>query len=171
MLLTNKQKINYLSSLKKKEKIIKLLLLVLPILVSYLTNLGLKLPLPGCPLLHYVGIPCPGWGLTRSFKAIAQGNLLKAIDFHLFGPILFIIFLTVSFHLIQEIVNNKNISNIYIKIIKNPNYQIIFLLILFGYHGTRLHSLWKTGRLYTSFINSPVIQWILNGHWSLLTGN
>ncbi len=41
-------------------------------IVIYLTNFGLKIPLPGCPLLHYLGIPCPGWGLTRSFQAIAD---------------------------------------------------------------------------------------------------
>ncbi len=171
MLSTKQQKYNYLSSQEKKKKIIQLLLLVLPILVSYLTNLGLKIPLPGCPLFHYLGIPCPGWGLTRSFQAIAQGNLFKAINFHLFGPIFFIIFLSFSFHLIQEIVKNKNIYNGYVKIIKNPNYQIIFLLILFGYHLTRLLNLWKTGELSRSFLHSPVTQLILTGHWSLLIGN
>ncbi|MGK7956657.1 MAG: DUF2752 domain-containing protein, partial [Crocosphaera sp.] len=111
-----------------------------------------------------LGVPCPGWGLTRSFHAIALGNLSKALHFHLFGPILFIVFLSLTCHLIQEIIRNKNLSNAYIKIIKNSTYQNLFLLILLTYHGTRLQSLWKTGELSQSFLNSPLIQWILTGN-------
>ena len=153
-----------LSPQEKKKKIIQLVLLYSPILVSYLTNFGLKIPLPGCPLLFYLGVPCPAWGLTRSFQAIALGSLSKAFNFHLFGPILFIIFLSLTCHLIQEIIRNKNLSNAYIKIIKNSTYQNVFLLILLTYHGIRLQSLWKTGELSQSFLNSPIIQWILMGN-------
>ncbi|WP_107667822.1 DUF2752 domain-containing protein [Cyanothece sp. BG0011] len=171
-MLSRKQQLSRdLSPQDKKKKIIQLILLALPILVSYLTNFGWKITLPGCPLFHYLGIPCPGWGLTRSFYAIAQGNLLKSINFHLFGPILFTIFLSISFHLMYELVKNKKISNAYLKIIKNSNYQIIFLWILLGYHLTRLLNLWKTGQLSRSFLHSPVAQSILTGHWSLITGN
>lgn len=171
--MKSKKTINhkYLSTKKRREKVIQLSVLFIPILVSYLSSLGIKIPLPGCPLLYYLGVPCPGWGLTRSFKAMVQINLSKAINFNLFGPIIFLVFLTVIYHLIQEIISNKELSNPYIKIIKNPNYQIFFLLILFGYHGTRLQSLWERGELSQSFLNSPVIQWILTGNWSLLVGN
>ncbi|MDJ0582530.1 DUF2752 domain-containing protein [Crocosphaera sp.] len=171
--MTSKKTKNYrcLSAKERRGKVIQLLVLFIPILVSYLSSLGIKIPLPGCPLLYYLGVPCPGWGLTRSFKAIVQINLSKAIEFNLFGPIFFIIFLTLTYHLIKEIISNKELSNPYIKIIKNPNYQTFFLLIVLGYHGTRLQSLWERGELSQPFLNSPVIQWILTGNWSLLVGN
>ncbi len=164
MLSKKREANNYLSPQEKKRKIIQLILLLLPISVSYLSKFKLKIPLPGCPLLAYLGVPCPGWGLTRSFQAIAQGNLSEAINFHLFGPILFMIFLSLTVHLTQEIIKNKSISNFYIEIIKNSNYQIIFLFMLWGYHLTRLQNLWKTGELYTSFIHSSLIQWMLTGY-------
>ncbi len=169
-MLSKKPKVfSNLSPQEKKRKIFRLILLVLPIFISYLTNFGLKIPLPGCPLLHYLGVPCPGWGITRSFQAIAKGNVLEAMNFHLFGPILFVIFLSLTFHLIYEIIKNQTISTAYIKILTNSNYQIIFLLILFGYHGTRLQNLWKTGELSHSFLHSPLIQLIFTGHWLLST--
>ena len=171
MLFKKPTKFKHLSAQERTAKIIQLLILLIPILVSYVTNFGLKIPLPGCPLLSYLGIPCPGWGLTRSFQAIARGNISKAINFHLFGPVLFIIFLTLVFHLIQEIIRNKVLSNTYIKIIKNSNYQILFLLVLFSYHGTRLQSLGQTGELGQSFLNSPIIQWISTANWSVLMDN
>ena len=34
----------------------------------------------------------PGCGLTRYFVAIAQGDLIRAIQFNLFGPLLFLLF-------------------------------------------------------------------------------
>lgn len=33
----------------------------------------------------------PGCGLTRSFVAIAQGDFHRALQFHLFGPLLFLL--------------------------------------------------------------------------------
>lgn len=158
----------HLSHQEKNQKIIQLFLLCLPILVSFLSNFDIQISLPGCPLLHYLGIPCPGWGLTRSFQAIAQGNVLKAINFHLFGPILFIAFLSLIFQLISEILKKKHISNAYTKIIKNPTYQMTFLLMVFGYHGTRLYHLGKTGELSYGFINSPLVEWVSTLNWSPL---
>ncbi|MDJ0660676.1 MAG: DUF2752 domain-containing protein [Crocosphaera sp.] len=168
-MLSKKQELSRdLSPQEKNKKIIQLLLLCLPILVSFLSNFGLNIPLPGCPLLYYLGIPCPAWGLTRSFQAITQGNILQGIKFHLFGPILFIIFLSLIFHLIKEILKNKYISNAYIKILRHSTYQTTFLLILFAYHGTRLHNLWKTGELSHAFLHSPLVEWVSTINWLLI---
>lgn len=43
-----------------------------------------------CPLRFLVGLPCPGCGLTRSFCALAQGDLHNALHYHLLGPGLFL---------------------------------------------------------------------------------
>jgi hypothetical protein len=42
-----------------------------------------------CPFRLFTGLPCPGCGLTRSFCAIAQGDLRDAVAFHVLGPALF----------------------------------------------------------------------------------
>lgn len=42
-----------------------------------------------CGLRQATGLPCPGCGLTRSFCALAKGDVLKAGYFHALGPALF----------------------------------------------------------------------------------
>ena len=50
--------------------------------------------LPGGPLYtvcafrRLTGIPCPGCGLTRAMAALARGELLLALHFHPFAPLL-----------------------------------------------------------------------------------
>ena len=44
-------------------------------------------------IFHVVtGVPCLACGLTRSFVNTAHGNFLRAFDFHLLGPALFVMF-------------------------------------------------------------------------------
>jgi len=42
-----------------------------------------------CALRRTTGLPCPGCGLTRSFCALAKGNVERAGQFHALGPALF----------------------------------------------------------------------------------
>ncbi len=50
-----------------------------------------------CGFKTVLGLPCPGCGLTRSFCALAKGELLAAFSFNLLGPFLF--FFTLSYWL------------------------------------------------------------------------
>lgn len=45
--------------------------------------------LPGwpCPMLHVLGIPCPGCGLSRAIGALLRGDWNTMVTFHLFAPI------------------------------------------------------------------------------------
>jgi hypothetical protein len=38
-----------------------------------------------CVLKQATGLPCPGCGLTRSWVALAQGDLSTSLGFHRFG--------------------------------------------------------------------------------------
>src|ERR1041385_2394488 len=43
-----------------------------------------------CAFKTVVGLPCPACGLTRSFCAMAKGELTRAFHFNLLGPALFL---------------------------------------------------------------------------------
>ena len=40
-----------------------------------------------CAFRRITGIPCPGCGLTRAMAALARGELLLALHFHPFAPL------------------------------------------------------------------------------------
>ncbi len=45
---------------------------------------GLKLP-PLCMSRAWFGVECPGCGLTRSFVALAEGDIARSLSFHRVG--------------------------------------------------------------------------------------
>ncbi|MGD1713797.1 DUF2752 domain-containing protein [Dapis sp. BLCC M172] len=150
-----------LSNKERSQRYIYLAIALIPIIGSYLFNLGLKIPFLGCPLLRYIGIPCPGWGLTRSLMAVARGDFSQAIAYHLFGLIFFALFLVAILHLVLELINNRKFQVFYIRLIQNSQFQIFCFLVLFGYHGTRLQELWKSGELSNFLIHSTLGNWLL----------
>lgn len=46
--------------------------------------------LPQCLVHQLTGLPCPTCGLTRSFAAMAGGDVARALKFHPLGPALFV---------------------------------------------------------------------------------
>ena len=57
---------------------------------------------PQCPLYQFLGIHCPGCGLTRGFHALFHGDVITAIDFNALLPIyaFFLGYLVISLALI-----------------------------------------------------------------------
>jgi hypothetical protein len=110
-------------------------------------NGGVKLHLWGCPSLHWVGIPCPAWGMTRSFMAIARGDLAAATNYNLFGPVVFLGFCIATIHLFIEFIQRRKLRPLYVRLAAQPRVQLIAFLLLVGYHATRLYSLAQTGEL------------------------
>lgn len=69
--------------------LIAIFLGVLPILTAVGFRLG-NVDLTGdCRFQQLLGFPAPSCGFTRSFVALAGGDLKSAAAYHLFGPILF----------------------------------------------------------------------------------
>jgi hypothetical protein len=48
----------------------------------------LVLKVPICGVKFFIGLDCPGCGLTRSFAALMHGHLRESIDFHPLGLVI-----------------------------------------------------------------------------------
>lgn len=49
-----------------------------------------KLPLPPCVFHEWTGHDCLTCGMTRSLQALARGEWVAALRFHLMGPVVFL---------------------------------------------------------------------------------
>ena len=47
-----------------------------------------------CTSKRLLNFACPGCGMMRSVCAMAQGRFVESVDFHLFGPLVFAVMLT-----------------------------------------------------------------------------
>ncbi|MDZ8239071.1 MAG: DUF2752 domain-containing protein [Nostoc sp. ChiQUE01a] len=127
-----------------------------PLLATYFYHQGYRVGFLVCPIRHLTGIPCPTCGMTRSFIAIAQGNLAQALAENLFGPLLFASFGIVAVHITLELLTKRRIIAFYCHLLKERKLQIIGLFIVLTYYMLRLYKLSQTGEMYFSFINSPL---------------
>jgi Protein of unknown function (DUF2752) len=116
---------------------------------------GGKLGWP-CPTKHWTGVPCPTWGMTRSFTAMAQGNLTAALQFHGLGPILFVLLAITISHLSWECVTRRPLSLFYSPWLRLPRVWVGALVIYVSYHLVRLQGLAVSGELYMNFLHSPL---------------
>lgn len=111
-----------------------------------------------CPIKTLTGIPCPSCGMTRSFLALAQGNLNESLNYHLFGFILFLGLLLTTVHLLIEILTQRKLNTFYHQWISTKTNQISTLMLLLLYHGFRLHPHFINGELLRDFKTSPLGQ-------------
>ncbi|BCX11887.1 MAG: hypothetical protein KatS3mg067_0825 [Thermosynechococcus sp.] len=112
-----------------------------------------------CPFWATTGIPCPGCGLTRSFMAIARGNLADALRMHLFGPILFLAFTVAAVLMALELKAGRRLQHTPFRYI-NERIQNWWWLggIYLGYYGLRLYSLFHTGEFYINPLEILIIK-------------
>ena len=110
------------------KRIIKVLLLFLePLFIYLIISNKVKFY---CIFKRFLGIRCPGCGLTRSFKAIINLDFLTAFKYNILGIPLFIVFLIAVILLIIDIIKNTTIlENILNKILSK--YSLIFIFLLF----------------------------------------
>src|SRR5215472_5236969 len=48
-----------------------------------------------CAFKNVTGLPCPGCGLTHSFCSLVRGQLARAFDYNMLGPLVFLCFVMV----------------------------------------------------------------------------
>ena len=124
-----------------------------PIWGAYAYNREYHLPFGRCLLRDLTGIPCPTCGMTRSFMAVARGDLGQAIDYHLFGPALFLLLLVAVLHLSCELASNRPIATFYSRALLNSRLQLLLIASFLGYYGIRLEGLLQSGKL----ANAPLL--------------
>jgi hypothetical protein len=114
---------------------------VTPLIGSWFYAGGYRIGFVFCPLRHWLGIICPSCGMTRSFVAIVRGDWRQAIDYHLFGPLLFICLgLTVA-HWIWELRSGHHHQTFYLSWMINQRIQSAMAIGFLGYYLLRLNSI------------------------------
>jgi hypothetical protein len=145
-----------LSASERRARLGYLAVAILPIIGSLGLNRGWSIPHWGCPLLYWTGIPCPAWGLTRSFMAIARGEWQQAIAYHGLGWLLFMAFIIAALHIGLELYKGRKITTFYGPLIHTPKIQVLLFLVLLSYHAMRLYPMAQSGILLRSFAQSPL---------------
>jgi hypothetical protein len=148
-----------LTVIEQRQRLLWLGLVLSPLAISLAHRWGIHLSLWGCPLVKWIGVPCMGWGLTRSFYATARADLVAATNFHLFGPVLFLGFAIAALHWILELYQGQKIQAFYSPWVRQQRFWLFGFLIILGYHLTRLMALQASGQLQQWFGTSIVGQW------------
>lgn len=138
---------NPLTPPERRQRRLILAVLLSPIAGAFFYNRGLHIPGLVCPLYHFTGVPCPSCGLTRSFMAMARGDLLRAAQFHAFGPLLYGIFLLLGVHILLELVLNRAILIPYWRWLEQHRVHWGILGVFLGYYLLRLTTWYHRGEL------------------------
>jgi hypothetical protein len=70
--------------------------------------------------------------------AIARGDWIGAIDYHLFGPLLFVGFGLVVVQASWELLINRRLRVFYIQWLKHRDFQLVMFISFIGYYLLRL---------------------------------
>lgn len=113
-----------------------LLTLVIPFFL-WLNNTNHKLDKEQsfCPLKATTGFPCPSCGITKSMVYFYDGNFVKSLGYHLFGPLVvgFCLFIIVLFA-----IELKTKKVYFRKWFFNRKLACYLAFFLIGYHIIRL---------------------------------
>jgi hypothetical protein len=149
-----------LSIAEQRQRLLYLGLVGVPLLMSWLNGWGVHVSLGGCPLLQWIGIPCMGWGLTRSFYATARGDWATAAQFHLFGSLIFFGFAIATLHWSLELLRRQKMQFFYTPWLQSQSVWLFGFLMILGYHLTRLAALYQSEQLQQWMQASIVGRWI-----------
>lgn len=112
-----------------------LLILIIPFLLHLTHNGTLESEQSLCPFKMLTGFPCPGCGITKSLVYLYEGDLLKSINFHLFGPIVMILAVYFLIKLSLELYYKKPFLD---KTFNKKEWTYFFVTLLVVYHFIRI---------------------------------
>ena len=95
-----------------------------------------------CPFMRWLGLPCPGCGLTKSLYCYAKGDVITSLSYHPFGIVVQGIALCI---LILSIFDYKK-NRTYVSILLDSNtLWRCFAFLFFVFYITRLLSYFFLG--------------------------
>lgn len=153
---------HFLSKQQRLKRWANLGLCSTPLIGSFFYRYGYRLSFLKCPLRAITGIPCPTCGMTRSFVTLAQGNLEAAINYHLFGPALFLLLLASAMSLLWELKTNRDQISFYRRYLAKPGVYFSVGILYLSYYAVRIAHLAYTGELADAFWASPAGSWIIH---------
>lgn len=89
-----------------------------------------------CTSKRLLNFACPGCGMMRSVCAVAQGRFVESIRFHVFGPLVFAVMLTLLGISIFNLVKKREF-----RAPDSPSFNAalwVTLVLLLGYWGARV---------------------------------
>ena len=87
--------------MKSKKQI---LIIIISLFILILLSL---LGLYRCPFRYIFGIPCPLCGMTRAFISLLKLDISKAFYYHVFWPVIVVLFILYFIFLFKNIKINK----------------------------------------------------------------
>ena len=107
----------------KQVLFLLLILLVFGILVVFVFDVN-------CIFKNITGIPCPGCGLTRGFRALFNGNIIEAEKYNVLTIPIFITLIALGLLMIIDTIQKTNkTSKLLQKISKHYKLLIIIVII------------------------------------------
>ena len=112
-----------------------LLVLIIPFFILLTNNGSLESEQSFCPFKMLTGFPCPGCGITKSLVYLYEGDLLKSITFHLFGPVVMVlsVYFLIKFSL--ELYYKKPF---FATTFNKKKWTYVFVALLIVYHLIRI---------------------------------
>ena len=86
-----------------------------------------------CLFHTLTGLECPGCGMIRAFHAISHGDFAAAINHNIFGPVVYLCFMTILLSDIAYLTMGRRIlPRIPEKMKQVSAYNALFLVIAYG---------------------------------------
>lgn len=83
-----------------------------------------------CIFKRLFNICCPGCGLTRSFRALLNFDIISSFKYNIFGPLLFAIIVIGIIFLIKDVIKNEEKTIKYTYKMFSKYYYIVIICLL-----------------------------------------
>jgi hypothetical protein len=100
----------------------------------YIAEQSMNKPIEVCFVKHFINIPCPSCGSTRSILSLIRGDFNEALGLNPMGFLIIFIMLVAPLWIIKDLNTNRNtLYNFYQKTeahLKRPQFAIPLVLIV-----------------------------------------